>query len=99
MIFQFFFLKIVLLYRGGKKERGLGKTSRGSKAMLESKTSRTLLVGFLLMLFFPFEFFFIQYFAFFVCFVAWFEVGIGNANNFLKFFGEWKQQAYIDLRV
>ena len=32
-------------YRAGKKEKGSGKTSRASKAMLESRTSRTLLVN------------------------------------------------------
>lgn len=34
----------VVLYRVGKKEKGLAKTSKESKDMLESKTNKTLLV-------------------------------------------------------
>ena len=48
-------LCFVVLCRGGKKAKGLGKTSKGSKDMSESKTNKTRLVCYFVFFNFSFD--------------------------------------------
>lgn len=53
---------LIYIYRAGKKEKGLVKTSKASKDTFESKTNRTLLVR--------------SFFFFFLFFVLNFNLGL-----------------------